>query len=249
MNRMRLGALALAAAVVLILPSVSWGQRFWGGGWRGGRAAYYNDGGAYNYGYGPRWYRSGYYYPSDFTYQQPGYRSAAYPPDSAFDSMPSDQGARVLANIRLPEASAQLWIEGQEMSTQGLVRSFISPPLEAGARYTYTIKAQWTENGKPMEATRQVPVRPGQRVMVDFTAPERGPAPRTQRRSGYGPNEGAATPRNEEKVKSPSEAEKPTPRSDQDEKPTPRTKQATPPVPPERPRDNPPDRNDKQPPE
>src|SRR5262245_22685119 len=159
--------------------------------------------------------------------------------------MPADQGARVLANIRVPEAGAQLWIEGQEMSTQGLVRNFISPPLEPGARYTYTIRAQWTENGKQREATREVPVRPGQRVTVDFAAPEKPPAPRTQRRSGYGPEEGAAKPRNEEQVTPPSETEKPTPRRDQEEKPTPRAKPTTPPPPPpERPRDNPPDRDE-----
>jgi uncharacterized protein (TIGR03000 family) len=185
-------------------------------------------------------YDSGYASPAySYTVQQPGYRSAAYPPDSAFDTMPADRGTRVLANIRVPEAGAQLWIEGQEMSTQGLVRNFISPPLEAGARYTYTIRAQWTENGKQREATREVPVRPGQRVTVDFAAPETPPAPRTQRRSGYGPDEGVKTPRNDEQVTPPSEPEKPTPRA----KPT------TPPPPPaERPRDNPPARDENQPP-
>ena len=46
---------------------------------------------------------------------------------------------------------------------------FVTPPLQPGQEYTYTLKARWTENGQPVERTRQIMVRPGQTATVDFS--------------------------------------------------------------------------------
>ncbi|HJZ95891.1 MAG TPA: TIGR03000 domain-containing protein [Candidatus Solibacter sp.] len=204
MNRKLVGALALAAAVVLVWPTVSSAQLFRGGGWRGGgwwggsRSGFYYNDGYYpyrdgyrplfyrGYRYSPSWYDYGYSYdtgPRNYTYGTPTYNyQSAYPSESTSGMTPAVQGTRVLATIRLPGADAQLWIEGKEMGAGGLARSFVSPPLEQGT-YTYTFRAKWTENGKQMDQTREVKVRPGDRIAVDFTRSERRGE---TRRSGYG---------------------------------------------------------------
>jgi uncharacterized protein (TIGR03000 family) len=47
------------------------------------------------------------------------------------------------------------------------VRQFYSPPLAPG-RYSYEVRARWTENGREVNQTQQVQVTPGARVEVDF---------------------------------------------------------------------------------
>jgi uncharacterized protein (TIGR03000 family) len=279
MNRARLGALALAAAVVLLLPSVSlaqrnrggggrweggnWSGRSWDGGWGGRTGFYYGYGSPYGlsfgygrgyylysgYGYSPWWYGSGYSYPSyDYgynyapgytTYEDPSYSyESAYPADASSGMMP-DAGTRVMARVRVPTADAHLWIEGKEMNTDGLARRFVSPPLDAGQRYTYTFRAQWNENGKKMDQTREVRVHPGDRITVDFTAPEKSSGAGTRRESGYGPDE--TMPQGQEKVAPPqprTNTPPATPQGEQKAVPSqPRTN--TPPVPPERRPDEP----------
>jgi hypothetical protein len=50
----------------------------------------------------------------------------------------------------------------------GFERDFISPPLERGQEYTYTLRASWMENGKEVTREKSVPVRAGQEAMADF---------------------------------------------------------------------------------
>jgi uncharacterized protein (TIGR03000 family) len=89
----------------------------------------------------------------------------------------SDQ--RVMARIVLPTPDAQLWVEGQEMTSTGTVRSFVSPSLEPG-KYTYTFRVRWTEGGRMMEQTRKVGVHPGDRITVDFSTEEQISMPKSK---------------------------------------------------------------------
>jgi uncharacterized protein (TIGR03000 family) len=57
------------------------------------------------------------------------------------------------------------------MSQAVFERVFVTPPLDVGSSYTYSIRARWTEDGKPVEQTRNVPVKTGAQVRVDFTSP------------------------------------------------------------------------------
>ncbi|HMF12793.1 MAG TPA: TIGR03000 domain-containing protein [Gemmataceae bacterium] len=231
MNWTRLGSLALAAAAFLTWPAESQAQiRGWG--WRGRPGVYADYGYPYGWswgygrGYSPYYYSPWYtWYPSSaytYTYGNApssySYR-AAYPPDSSFGAMPA-RNDTVLTEVRLPVADARLWMEGQEMNPQGLVRLFISPPLDPGNKYSYTLRAQWTENGKNVDQTRQANVSPGERITVDFTAPEGSGPSGTRRQSNYGPGQGGTTPKKTDSA---------TP---------PRPKPSTPPPPPDRPRDN-----------
>jgi uncharacterized protein (TIGR03000 family) len=83
---------------------------------------------------------------------------AAAPPD------------RSLLLVRLP-ADAALTIGASPTRQTGPERLFVSPPLEAGKRYRYTLKAQWTDNGQAHAEEQDVVVQAGARSVVVFGAP------------------------------------------------------------------------------
>jgi uncharacterized protein (TIGR03000 family) len=72
-------------------------------------------------------------------------------------------------NVRVP-AGAEMWFEGSKTGQRGAVRTFVSPPLEPGQGYTYAVRARWNEGGKEIEQTKQVHVKAGERVDVQFDA-------------------------------------------------------------------------------
>jgi uncharacterized protein (TIGR03000 family) len=76
--------------------------------------------------------------------------------------------------IRLP-ADAVLEIEGVERVTTkstGEKRRFVSPAMEVGPKYVYTLKATWTKDGKPFTVTRDVNVRAGEDNEIDLREEE-----------------------------------------------------------------------------
>lgn len=89
---------------------------------------------------------------------------------------PSD-ARKSLLTVIVPASDAQLWLNGTQMNSQGIERNFSSPPLDFGVNYKYTVKAQWTMDGKPVEQVRDVTVRAGQRSTVDFRSQSGQPAP------------------------------------------------------------------------
>jgi uncharacterized protein (TIGR03000 family) len=200
MIRNCVAAIVLALAAVFAWPSDGMAQfrgggMRWGGGWNSGawnqgRGGFYVGYGntyyspyGYGYAYGyPRWYTGPNYsysnyppivYSNNYGAGNYSYRSAYPPADSGDGTMARADDKRVNLAIRLPSPDAKLWIEGQEMNLTGVERPFISPPLEAGKDYTYSLRAQWNEGGKVMDQTRSVPVHAGDRITVDFTQPER----------------------------------------------------------------------------
>jgi len=141
---------------------------------------------AYGYGLGSAPYTAGYYSPS-YAYSSSFYpryvapynpsatsgtaRAAttpsyppAYPGTAGEEAIDQD---RAVVEVRVP-ADAELLFEGERMNTPGPLRTFRTPRLESGKKYSYEVQARWTEGGKPVERTRKVSVRPGQRVTVDF---------------------------------------------------------------------------------
>jgi uncharacterized protein (TIGR03000 family) len=80
-------------------------------------------------------------------------------------------GDTALVEVLLPANDAELSVQGKPMAMKGIRRRFVSPPLGSG-RYTYELTARWGETEiKPVEQTRRVSVRAGERVTVDFTQP------------------------------------------------------------------------------
>lgn len=178
-----------------------------GGGWdRGYGYRGYGYGYPYGYGYG---YRPGVYVnigtPGYYDY---GYGSYSYPSDGYY-GYSVDSGAqpsiasqsfygpsldqdKALVHIRLPDPQGQVWIENVATDQRGLDRLFLSPPLEAGKRYVYTIKANWMENGQQMNQEKKVDIQAGQQALVAFGNEQRGgaqplpaPAAPDARRSSY----------------------------------------------------------------
>ena len=48
------------------------------------------------------------------------------------------------------------------------MREFDSPPLTPGKQYSYEVKAQWEENGRPVTQTQEVDVSAGARAQAVF---------------------------------------------------------------------------------
>jgi len=146
-----------------------------------GRGGYGYGGYGYGgYGYGNRGYRGDYGYPG--YYSSPGYYSYEAPvyvepsPEFAIDSAnmparqsfysgPTPEQNKALVHIRVPDAQAKVWIENALTDRTGVDRWFVSPELEAGKKYVYTIKASWIKwSGKnPREASRCRARTPGGR--------------------------------------------------------------------------------------
>jgi uncharacterized protein (TIGR03000 family) len=161
----------------------------YGGGYRGGYGGYrgYGGYGGYGYGYGyPGIYLGlgglgygGYY--GDYGYA-PGYYNYApsygvqpnYAPGYSgvqTQSAYQPSGATARLAIRAP-ADAQVWVDNYQVNQAGPVRELTTPPvLEPGKTYHYTVKAQWTDNGKTVVQERKVNVEAGQTSTVDFTQP------------------------------------------------------------------------------
>jgi uncharacterized protein (TIGR03000 family) len=85
---------------------------------------------------------------------------------------PSVEADKARVRVIVPTPDAQLVVEGQQMASTGLDRSFISPSLQTGGTYNYTIRATWRAGDREVSREKQVTVRPGQETVVQFTAAE-----------------------------------------------------------------------------
>jgi len=77
--------------------------------------------------------------------------------------------SRAAITVHVPQG-ATLWFDGTKTTQTGGLRSFISPPLQAGQNYAYNVRARWTENGKVREENRTVKVHAGDRLEVNLPA-------------------------------------------------------------------------------
>jgi uncharacterized protein (TIGR03000 family) len=65
-------------------------------------------------------------------------------------------------------ADAKLYIDDQLMKTGSARRVFNTPDLEAGQAYYYVVRAEVTRDGKKVEQTKRVIVRPGEEAKASF---------------------------------------------------------------------------------
>jgi uncharacterized protein (TIGR03000 family) len=93
-----------------------------------------------------------------------------------YGQQPTPAAAPAQIKVRLP-ADAKLTVGDYETKATGSERSFDSPPLTPGKVFTYTFRATWTENGKPVSQERTVKVEAGKQAEVDFTKPPPPPPP------------------------------------------------------------------------
>ena len=77
--------------------------------------------------------------------------------------------------VTLPE-DATLTIDGEETTSTSAQRVFVTPVLEQGKEYEYTLKAKVVRDGQTQIATAKVTFRPGETKQVELTVPAAGVA-------------------------------------------------------------------------
>jgi uncharacterized protein (TIGR03000 family) len=122
----------------------------------------------YGYGYSYPRYSYGYSYPAPVIV-----RSATWPavPAQSYTYIERRDGDNIgRVHVHVP-AGAKVWVDGEETKQKGGDRDFMTPPLRPEQEFTYTIKAQWNQDGRNVERTQQVLVKANDTANVDFTAP------------------------------------------------------------------------------
>lgn len=79
--------------------------------------------------------------------------------------MGGNASARI--NVTLP-ADAKLTVDGVSTTSTSANRLFESPTLAAGKTYSYTLKAEYTRDGKPVVVAKDVNVFAGANVNVSL---------------------------------------------------------------------------------
>jgi uncharacterized protein (TIGR03000 family) len=123
-----------------------------------------SDGFVPGYGYYPEWLKD-----PAIVIDVPRFR----PPRYAF--MPVEPIAPPLLavavlRVRVPD-DADVLINGDRTAQRSGERRFVTPPLENGRKLHYEIRARWKEKGEDVDRIAIVPVRPGERLALDFLAP------------------------------------------------------------------------------
>jgi uncharacterized protein (TIGR03000 family) len=72
--------------------------------------------------------------------------------------------------VSLP-ADAKLLIDNEATKSVGDSRIFVSPTLNPGREYHYTLKAQAVRDGKPVTVERVIAVRAGETTPASLTLP------------------------------------------------------------------------------
>jgi uncharacterized protein (TIGR03000 family) len=77
------------------------------------------------------------------------------------------QEDRATIVVTLPE-DAKLMFDDEPSVSTGSNRLFVTPPLERGKDFHYTLKAEVIRNGKTEGASEQITVRAGEETRVDL---------------------------------------------------------------------------------
>ena len=72
--------------------------------------------------------------------------------------------------IRVPDENARVWLEDTPTQQRGTERVFLSPSLDPGQPYVYTVRASWMENGVEVNRVKKTRVEPGRQFVISFLA-------------------------------------------------------------------------------
>jgi uncharacterized protein (TIGR03000 family) len=119
---------------------------------------------------------------SSFPWNSPGYRGYSEPayaarpisPAAAFGQpekyqlyinelpmMKNTEDPNAVTLVAHVPSNAQMWIEDRPTTSGGTLRTFQSPPLTPGKRYSYTVRVAWVEDGKLVSQTHEFPIKAG----------------------------------------------------------------------------------------
>jgi uncharacterized protein (TIGR03000 family) len=72
--------------------------------------------------------------------------------------------------VSLP-ADATLRVDDYTTTSKSATRVFVSPTLDAGKEFWYTLTGEIQRDGKPVVATKRISVRAGEETRVEFEFP------------------------------------------------------------------------------
>jgi uncharacterized protein (TIGR03000 family) len=78
--------------------------------------------------------------------------------------------ASATIQVRLP-ADARLTFDGEPTRSTSADRAFITPPLESGKEFHYTLRAEFVRDGANVTIERRIAVRAGQETTVSLNPP------------------------------------------------------------------------------
>lgn len=84
-------------------------------------------------------------------------------------SSPIQSDASAHLEVVLPDANAEVWLNGEKTTGQGTTRLFTTPPLERGMTQAVTVRVAWRDGGQNMTVERTINVTAGTRVRVEFS--------------------------------------------------------------------------------
>jgi uncharacterized protein (TIGR03000 family) len=108
------------------------------------------------------------YIPGTGAYER---QNPPYPSAAAVAKAVAELDPTAYIAMRVP-ANAEVWFDGEKSASTGEFRTFRTPALAPGRRYTYEVRARWDENGREITQTQKVPVTAGADVTIDFPAPD-----------------------------------------------------------------------------
>jgi uncharacterized protein (TIGR03000 family) len=118
-------------------------------------------------------------YPIVYPYQVP-VPYAVYVPAPALplptvtEALPSPPPGTALIHVQVSDPWTTIRLDGVDTATTGLDRWFVTPRLEEGRTYRYTVKASWVSNGWYRHESEQVVLlKAGEVRTVNFTASPR----------------------------------------------------------------------------
>jgi uncharacterized protein (TIGR03000 family) len=98
----------------------------------------------------------------------------AAPAHEPIKAMPAPKSTAIAAPativVELP-ADATLKVDGEATTSTSNVRVLVSPELQIGKEYQYTLTAQIVREGKPVQVERNIVVRAGEESRVSLTMP------------------------------------------------------------------------------
>lgn len=77
--------------------------------------------------------------------------------------------------VQLP-ADANMFVEGQIFNLTSATRAFVTPELQPGRAYYYTVTVEAVRHGKTLRDSKEITVAAGRTTQVDFTHLDRGVA-------------------------------------------------------------------------
>ena len=81
---------------------------------------------------------------------------------------PTEKGNESKIHVLLPTEDTKFYCDGKLCKATGKERTFKSPALETGKRYTYRLVATWIENGKEVSHDANIEFRAGEDIRIDF---------------------------------------------------------------------------------